>query len=169
MTKNRTRRLAILGVAILLALVVGGLLAMHTGFLPVPTGEHEQRTVQISDCDGTAHGTVTVDVADSFSQRYVGLSRTDSLAPNEGMLLVYGSEDSREIGMRNMDFGLDVLFIGSDGRVTDITTLDAPDSTVEYYLTYDSATGVAQYVLEVDAGWADANGVSPGDCVSGLP
>jgi len=169
MNTTRARRLAVLGVAIVLALVLVGLLATHTGFLPVTTGEYEERTLHVTDCADTQRAQLTVAVAESSDQQYVGLSRTDSLGPDEGMLFPYGSEGSREIEMRNMDFGLDVIYVGSDGEITGITTLDAPDSAVEYYLTYDSTTGVGQYVLEVNAGWSAANGVSAGDCVTGLP
>lgn len=166
---SRTRRYVTLAVAGVLVFVFLVLLATHTGFLPVSPGEYDQRTLGVTDCSGTEQGTLTVDVADSFSQRYVGLSRTDSLGADEGMLFAYGSEDTRDIGMRNMDFGLDVLYIGSNGTVRTVETLDAPSGPVEYYLTYDSTAGTGQYILEVPAGWSTEHGVSRGDCVTGLP
>ena len=169
MDRNRARRYAVLAVVGVLALVSLYLFVSHAGFLPVSPGEYEQRTLQVTDCDGVERGTVTADLAESSAQQYVGLSRTDSLAADKGMLFVYDEEGSREIVMRNMDFGLDIVYIGEDGRIAGITTLDAPDSALGYYLTYDSTTGVGQYVLEVEAGWSETNNASVGNCVTGLP
>lgn len=169
MDRNRARRYAAVAVVGVITLVSLYFFASHAGFLPVSPGEYEQRTLGVTDCDGTEYGTLAADIAASSAQQYVGLSRTDSLGTDEGMLFVYDNEGSREIAMRNMDFGLDVVYVGGDGRITEIATLDAPDSALEYYLTYDSTTGVGQYVLEVESGWSETNGVSAGDCVTGLP
>jgi uncharacterized membrane protein (UPF0127 family) len=169
MEGSRARRYAAVAVVGVLTLVSLYVVASHAGFLPVSPGEYEQRTLAVTDCDGSERDTLTVDLAVSSAQQYVGLSRTDALAADEGMLFVYDDESSREIVMRNMDFGLDVVYIGGDGTITDITTLDAPDSALEQYLTYDSTTGVGQYILEVESGWSEAHGVSAGDCVTGLP
>lgn len=169
MQRDRARRYALVGLAGVLVLGLLLLLSYHTGLLPVTPGDYEQRTLAVTDCDGTDRDTLRVDVAESFDERYVGLSRTDSLAPGEGMLFTYGGESNRDIVMRNMDFGLDVVYVGSNGTITGIATLDAPDGPVESHLTYDSTSGVGQYILEANAGWSNEHGVSPGDCVTGLP
>ncbi|ERH10061.1 MAG: hypothetical protein J07HX64_01829 [halophilic archaeon J07HX64] len=163
------RRYAVLGVTGVLVLVLVLLFLFYTGLLPVTGGDYEQRTLEVTDCTGTERGVLTVDVAESFGQQYVGLSRTGSLAADRGMLFTYGEEGDREIVMRNMDFPLDIVYIGGNGEITGIETLDAPGGPIEYYLTYDSTTGTGQYVLEVNAGWSEAHGVSAGDCVTGLP
>ena len=168
-TGGGIRRYAVLGVVGVLALVLFLLLLFHTGLFPVTGGDYEQRTLEVTDCAGTERGVLTVDIAESFGQQYVGLSRTGSLAADRGMLFTYGEVGEREIVMRNMDFALDVLYIGADGEITEIETLDAPRGPVEYYLTYGSTTGTGQYVLEVNAGWSETHGVSAGDCVTGLP
>lgn len=169
MQSDRSRRYALVGLAGVVVLGLLLLLSYHTGLLPVLPGDYEQRTLAVTNCDGVDRETLGVDVADSFDERYVGLSRTDSLAPDEGMLFTYGEESSRDIVMRNMGFGLDVIYIGGNGTITEIATLDAPGGPVESYLTYDSTSGVGQHILEVHAGWSNEHGVSPGDCVTGLP
>lgn len=169
MDGDRARRYAVLVLVGVLVLVFLLVVSFHTGFLPVTPGDYEQRTLAVTNCQGTDRATLRVAVADSFDERYVGLSRTGSLASGEGMLFAYGSESTRDIVMRNMDFGLDVIYIGSNGTITGIETLDAPDGPVEYYLTYGSTTGTGQYILEVNAGWNNKSGVSSGDCVTGLP
>lgn len=150
------------------ALVVVGLVLAHTGLLPVSAGFDDERDLRVTDCSGTEKGQLTVGVADSFAQRYVGLSRTESLETDEGLLFVYDEGGSKSIGMRNMDFAIDVLFVAADGEITRVETLDAPDSVVEYYLTYESASGPGRFVVETTAGWAGAQGASAGDCVRGL-
>jgi len=169
MNTDSTRRYAVLGLAGVLVLGLLLLLSYHTGFLPVTPGDYEQRTLDVTDCTGADRATLTVAVADSFAEHYVGLSRTGSLPPDEGMVLAYGGESSREIVMRGMDFALDIIYVGSDGEITGITTLDAPGGPVESRLTYDSASGVGQYIIEANAGWSEEHGVSTGDCVTGLP
>lgn len=169
MNRKRARRYGLFAVVVAVGILVLYLVVSHAGLLPVSTGSYEQRTLTVTDCAGDERATVTADVATSSAQQYVGLSRTDSLAPDEGMLFPYDGVASREFEMRNMAFGLDIVYIGSNGEITEITTMDAPGGPLEYYLTYDSTTGVGQYVLEVVSGWSEANGVSSGDCVTGLP
>ncbi|USZ69262.1 DUF192 domain-containing protein [Halorussus salilacus] len=149
--------------------VVAGVVLFHTGLLPVGGAVDPDRGLGVTDCDDTEKGSLTVGVAETFTERYVGLSRTDSLGTGEGLVLAYDEPGSKGIAMRNMDFALDVLFVSEDGEITRIETLDAPDSAVEYYLTYESASGPGRFVVETNAGWADERGISPGDCVRGLP
>lgn len=155
--------------AVLLGTLLVVTLLVQTGLLPVSAGEFPQRELRVTDCDGTTRATVTVGVARTTTQRYVGLSRTSSLGTDEGLLFPFGEEASHRIEMRNMEFPLDVLYVGSDGRIRQIVTLPAPRGPVEYYLTYPATSGVGRYVVEVNAGWAESNGVRVGDCVRNLP
>ena len=167
---NWMRGLKFVGYAVvsIVALFVMMVLMAQTGFFPVFAGAYDERKVQITDCSDTTKGELTVGVVDSFSKSYVGLSRRESLKPNHGLLFPYDEDKSHRIEMRNMDFGLDILFVRADGTIGTIETLDAPDSFLEYYLTYDSTYAPSKYVVEVAAGWADDHGVSTGDCVEGL-
>jgi len=58
--------------------------------------------------------------------------------------------------MRDMDFAIDIVFINSDGKVTELYSDLQPDSS-------DTYTGVAKHVLELPAGSVDAYGISVGD------
>jgi uncharacterized membrane protein (UPF0127 family) len=154
---------------VLITVGVLGLVVFQLGVLPVPAGDTTETQLRVTDCAGAEKATVSADVADSWASQYVGLSRTDSLGQNEGLLFAFDDEQSRTIEMRTMNFGLDVVFIGANGTIQSIETLAAPDSPLEYYLLHDSTTGRGQYVLEVNAGWSASHGVTPGDCVRGLP
>lgn len=154
--------------ATLVGLLVAIVLMGQTGFLPVFAGTYEDHELRVTDCSGTTKGTWTVGVVDSFSEGYVGLSRHESLEPDHGLLFPYDEEKSHRIEMRNMDFGLDVVFVKADGTIGTIETLEAPDSILEYYLTYDSTHAPSKYIVEVASGWTKAHDVSTGDCVEGL-
>lgn len=150
-------------------LLLGGYVLFHAGLLPLPADVDAERDLRITDCEGTEKGRLSVGVADTFAERYVGLSRTASLADGEGLLLAYDEGGTKSVAMRNMDFALDVLFVSVEGEITAIETLDAPDSVLSYYLLYETTAGTGRYVVETNAGWSEANGVSVGDCVRGLP
>lgn len=153
----------VLIIALLLTVVV-----FQTGLLPVSTGTYEERDLRMTDCNETTNGMLTVDVASSFSQQYIGLSRTESLPRDEGMLFPGENEREIRIEMRNMNYDLDIIFVDSNGRITSIKTGNAPQNTVEYYLTYESVTGEGQHVIETNKGWTDRNNVGEGDCVEGI-
>lgn len=154
---------------VLIGLFVVFLVLAQTGFLPVAAGDFTERELRVTDCAGGVKGRLTVGVAETFGQRYVGLSRTASLGPDEGLLFPYDEEASHRIEMRNMDFGLDIVYVGADGAITAIQTLEAPEGPLEYYLLYASTHAIGQYVVEVPASWTARHDVSVGDCVSGLP
>ncbi|WP_128477436.1 DUF192 domain-containing protein [Halorussus pelagicus] len=149
-------------------LLVGGYVLFHAGLLPVPAGTDDRRSLRVTDCAGTEKVHLNAAVADSFAERYVGLSRTESLAPGEGLLLAYDENGSKGIAMRNMDFPLGVVFVSVDGEVTGIKTLDAADSPLSYHLLYETMSESGRYVVETNAGWAAERGVSVGDCVRWL-
>ena len=119
-------------------------------------GDYERATVTVQDANGTQQATVDVRIADTATKRFVGLSDTDSLDSGSGMLFVHDSEGSQSYVMREMSFPLDIVFIDSDGEITAIHHAPVDGGSYE---------GRAQYVLEVERGWANATGVDTGDTV----
>jgi uncharacterized membrane protein (UPF0127 family) len=106
--------------------------------------------------------TVQVRIAANEAQRYTGLSDTESLGPDEGMLFVHDEEDTHTYVMRDMDFALDIIFIDANGTITTIRHADPPPEGESYSERY---SGRGRYVLEVNRGWANRTGVSVGDTV----
>ncbi|MCU4751850.1 DUF192 domain-containing protein [Halobacteria archaeon AArc-curdl1] len=160
MWPSRKRIYAGLVVSIV-ALIVGfGLIQLS--ILPVPwTNDHGQVTVYGDD--GTEKLTVEVEVADTWEQRYTGLSDHDSLEPGTGMLFVHGSEGDRTYVMRDMDFDIDIIFIDSDREITAIHHARAPEPGEDGEdLRY---SGRAQWVLEVPRGTANNSALEEGDTV----
>lgn len=119
---------------------------------------YETTTVEAVDGEtGESLATVEVRVADGFIKRYVGLSSTDELGEDEGMLFVHEDAEERAYVMRDMAFGLDIVFVAPDGTVTTIHEAEPESEPLTRY------RGTGRYVLEVPRGWSERTGVEPGD------
>jgi uncharacterized membrane protein (UPF0127 family) len=118
--------------------------------------------VVVRDESGVTLGVVDVEIADDPQERYTGLSDTESLGPNEGMLFVYAEEGEHTYVMRDMDFPIDIVFVGADGRINEI--YHAPVENDSDGLT--PYTGRGKWVLEVPYNWTTEHGVEVGDRVS---
>jgi len=176
-------RRAFVAVAGAIGVVAVAFLLFQTGLWVdiVGVGEYDRGTVTVTDsndttrctappnrtavaaCDGSRTlGTVDVRIADTQPQRYTGLSDTESLGPNEGMLFVHDEEDVQTYVMRDMDFALDIIYIDANGTITTIHHAPPPPEGESYSERYP---GRAKYVLEVNRGWTNSTGVSVGDTV----
>ncbi|OVE85083.1 DUF192 domain-containing protein [Natronolimnobius baerhuensis] len=135
--------------------------ALMQAGLVSPPWSADSGEVRILDATGEPKAVVDVDVADTYSERYTGLSDHDSLEDGEGMLFVHASESERTYVMREMDFDIDIIFIDGDREITTIEHARAPEpgedgEDLEH-------TGHGQYVLEVPRGYANETGMSVGD------
>lgn len=161
------RWLTVASAVVGLVLVVGAVLAV---FAPPPAlvdpGEYDRVTVTAEN-ESTTLGTVTARVADTEQKRYLGLSETDSLGPNEGMLFVHPEPGEYSYVMpeapfplsllqRDMAFPLDIVFVDADGTITEIH---------EAAIGGGPYPGTGKYVLEVPRGWTADRGVAVGDSV----
>jgi uncharacterized membrane protein (UPF0127 family) len=152
------RRL-VAGIA-LLALAGGvAVVALFPGLLIGDPGEYNRTTVTASDANGTELATVEVRIADTTAKRYTGLSETDSLAADEGMLFVHEREENHSYVMRNMSFPLDIIFLDSEGTVVHIVHASVDGENAPYEAR-------AKYVLEVNRGWTNQTGLSEGDRIA---
>ena len=81
------------------------------------------------------------------------------------MLFVYAAEQRLSFWMKGTLIPLDILFLDSNGVVVDVQTMTpqpgAPDSEL---IVYRSAAP-ARYAMEMNAGLAEALGVTPGAVV----
>lgn len=145
-----------------LALVVG--LVLVTGLVAAGAAFYEP-----NDPDGSAvlHDgeervtTIDLEIADDGDERYLGLSNHDSLADDEGMLFVYDQAANHTFVMRGMDFGIDIVYVDSEGCVTSVNPAPKPgpneDGSEQEY------PGYGQYVIEVPIGVASDAGIEAGD------
>ena len=128
--------------------------------LPIHPG-YETTEVRVTTPDGDRLGSVTAAVADTPDLRYTGLSDTESLPEDRGMLFVYDAVGEHTYVMRRMDFGLDIVYADDEGVITTIHHAPAPgpdeDGEDQRY------PGRGQYVLEVNYEWTTERGVETGD------
>ena len=149
----RTRSL--LAVALVLAAVVGavGVVALD---------DTERTTVAFVDDDSEERlATVSVTVSDSWYERYVGLSDTDSLGADEGMLFVHPKEGEHGYVMRDMAFPIDMVFVAENGTITTIHHAELPPE-VEESPTY---SGYGKYVVELPYEYTLDHDIQVGDQV----
>ncbi|QLH76979.1 DUF192 domain-containing protein [Halosimplex rubrum] len=135
--------------------------AAGTGTREAMFPDYETTGVRVTTPDGERLGSVTAAIADTYNLRVTGLSDTESLPEDWGMLFVYGSVGDRTYIMPDMDFGLDIVFADGEGAITEIHHAPEPgpneDGADQEY------PGRGQYVLEVNRGWTTERGVEVGD------
>jgi uncharacterized protein len=105
--------------------------------------------------------TVAVEIPDSDHDVERGLMYRTRMPPDHGMLFVFGEKSNHAFWMHNTCISLDLLFIDSDGLIVGIeeSTPTLSDDALEV------GCG-SKYVLELNAGWARAHGVSAGQKVN---
>jgi uncharacterized membrane protein (UPF0127 family) len=106
-----------------------------------------------------ASGAPNVRVEVARSQREVtrGLMYRTSLDRDRGMLFSFEDERIRRFWMKNTCIPLDMLFLARDGTVVGILE-QVPVLNEEPR----SVACAAAFVLEVNAGWSRAHGITPG-------
>lgn len=102
----------------------------------------------------------SVEMAKTDEERATGLMYRKELPDGRGMLFDFAPEQTISMWMKNTYISLDMIFIGSDGRITRIAESTEPHST-----RIVSSGGPAKAVLEVIAGTARKYGIAPGDQV----
>ena len=103
---------------------------------------------------------LNVEIADDEQERDHGLMFRESLPDDRGMLFDFPEPRPVQFWMHNTPLSLDIIFIGTDGRVLNIADHAPPYSDA----TIPSA-GVVRGVLEIRAGRAEILGIRHGQRV----
>ena len=104
----------------------------------------------------------TVEVADSFIKRSIGLSGRDSIGANEGMLFVFVKSGRYGFWMHGMKFSIDILWLDSNMRVIYIRSNAKPCRSVFGCRTMKPDCD-SKYVMELHAGTVKKLGIHKGD------
>lgn len=115
-------------------------------------GEYEKREIIINST------VLSVDISDSDCKRVLGLSGKTSLN-EEGMLFVFNEVGNHGFWMKDMNFPIDILWIGTDYKIIGIENNVSPDSYPKSF----GETYLAKYVLEVQANFSLKNKIKLGD------
>lgn len=100
---------------------------------------------------------LTMEIANTDRQRYMGLSFRQSLPENAGMLFVYPNERQLSFTMRNTLIPLSIAFLSKDLVINEIHDMDVGPGQIF------NSRKPAQYALEVNQGWFKRNGIKSGD------
>jgi uncharacterized membrane protein (UPF0127 family) len=104
--------------------------------------------------------TTTIEVAENDHDRQRGLMYRTRMADDHGMIFTFAEKDDHTFWMHNTCISLDMLFIDDDGLIVGIeeSTPTMSDDTF-------SVGCASKYVLELNAGWTRAHGVTAGQKV----
>ena len=128
-----------------------------------PTHHRESGLVLVPvtvSTDETSHA-FTAELADTPELQAKGLMFRTSLGPDEAMLFPNEKPTARSFWMKNTPIPLDIIFVGLDGRITNIAAMAEPYSEEQIY-----SVGSASAVLEIAGGRAAELGIEPGDEVT---
>jgi uncharacterized membrane protein (UPF0127 family) len=155
-TKRAALMSAVLGLAALLPLVAAA--------QPVPPPWRERLPAARPQVEVTIQGaTVDATVARSSNEQQLGLGYRDRLEDGTGMLFIYADPSPRSFWMKGMRFCLDIIWIEGDRVVGAAESVcpeaaGTPDGELPSYVSPEPV----RYVLEVPAGWIEANGIETG-------
>jgi uncharacterized membrane protein (UPF0127 family) len=110
--------------------------------------------------DAAGDPRVEVELARTPHHKQRGLMFRTELARDGGMLFSWNDEEVRSFWMRNTCIPLDMLFIAADGTIAGVLEQVPVLNTASR-----SVPCPAMHVLELNAGWARAHGVRPGQKV----
>lgn len=129
----------------------------HIRFLnSMPSMQEDIKTATIKNIS------FSVEIADTAVKQSQGLSGHDPLTDNQGMLFIFARSGRYPFWMKGMEFPIDIIWIGEDKRIVDITKNAEPSSFPRLYLPKTPA----MYVLEINAGLGDKDGFTVGDVVN---
>ena len=125
---------------------------------PVFKKEGELQFIKMAEQDTI---NINIEVAQTEEEISQGLMYRTSLGKQEGMLFIFEQSEMRSFWMKNTYIPLDILFVTSDYEIITIGHNTEPFSQASV-----TSTAEAQYVVEVNAGFCDKNGIKEGDNIA---
>ncbi len=138
-------------------------IATSSAEIPGSCGSYQQGLVAINS------KTINVDISDTECKRVLGLSGRATLADGTGMIFIFDVPGYYPFWMQDMNFSLDMVWISADFQIVGIAKNVNP-STFNAQNPQQSQTFggqyLAQYVLELPAGFSDKNNLEVGNKIS---
>lgn len=107
---------------------------------------------------------IPVEIEDDMEEIKRGLSGRESLDADKGMLFVFDHSARYQFWMPDMHFNIDIIWI-NDGKVVDVTKSASKEFDRKNPILYKPSSP-AQFVLEVNEGFADAHNIKKGSIVT---
>jgi uncharacterized membrane protein (UPF0127 family) len=114
--------------------------------------------VLIEAPDGKRLANVKVEIADTPSERELGLMYRQHLDENTGMIFIFPSASHLSFWMKNTEIPLDMIFADAKGKIVGIVENATPFSEESLGVDGDSL-----YVLETNGGFAKRHHLHAGD------
>ncbi len=110
---------------------------------------------------------VEVKYANSKSERANGLSNVESLPENSGLLFMFEEPQTQpSFWMKDMNFPIDIIWISADKVVQVDYNVPPPEpNTPDEELIIYTPKQPVDYVLEVNGGFSQTNGIEVGSTV----
>lgn len=105
---------------------------------------------------------VYLDTAQTIKEKSIGLGARDSMLQDHGMLFDFAKKDFYIFWMKGMRFPLDIIWL-DDYEV--VTILENAPVIKSGEMPRYTSKSVANYVLEVNAGFVDKHNIKIGDKV----
>jgi uncharacterized membrane protein (UPF0127 family) len=103
----------------------------------------------------------SVEIADDDAERERGLMFRDEMAADHGMLFIHDGEEPQSYWMKNTKIALDIIYFDHARKL--VSVAHAPPCSLGDRCPPFPSEGPALYVLELNAGTADALGAKAGD------
>lgn len=104
---------------------------------------------------------LNIEIADTTEKREDGLSGRENLPENQGMLFPFEKEDYYSFWMKDMDFPIDIIWIGNDLKIVDIAENISPKTYPKNF----KPSRPAKYAIETNAYWIRNNNIKIGDYI----
>ena len=149
--------------AVLVAGGIAGLFWYHTMFARSCNPPLPRTTVTV----GSAR--FDVEMATTMAEQACGLSGREGLGDGQGMIFLFGSGNMQSFWMKDMNFGLDIIWISHDAVVGFAQNVPPPSpGTALWQLKIYTSPPDVNTVLEVPAGTVAKDNIQVGDAVTGV-
>jgi uncharacterized membrane protein (UPF0127 family) len=118
-------------------------------------GHPQPRLVTLKLWVGTNE--VTAEIAHTMPQIMTGMMWRTNMAEMDGMLFVFGQPHRAQFWMRNTLLPLSCAYIDPEGTILETHEMKPRDET-----PIPAASDQVQFVLEMNKGWFERHGVTPG-------
>ncbi|MFH5800657.1 DUF192 domain-containing protein [Haladaptatus sp. CMAA 1911] len=127
------------------------------------TSSSGNETISAAFTTGSERVPVTLEVANSPSEREHGLMHRQSLPRNHGMLFVFDTPRPVAVWMKNTTIPLDIIFVRANGTITNIEHASPEPNVNDSEKRRYSADVPGRYFVEMNRGFANRTGLEPGN------
>lgn len=121
----------------------------------------KQGELKLLDANKKELKKIDIELATTEAKRAQGLMYRSYMGPDQGMLFIFDAQQPQAFWMENTKIPLDIIYIDKNMKIVSIAK-----NTVPFSRQSIPSKSPAQYVLELNAGYADAYKIKEGDYIS---